>query len=122
MHSSFMCTSLLPPPNTNTNTPTKDKRLVHAGFRRAFRSIREAVYTALYFVTHNDLSQWKIDVCGHSLGPCTGGDICRHIQTFTPRDIGTDSRSSPPTTESLTATPKQNHNHRRRRPRDAHGA
>lgn len=55
--------------NTNTqhNTIT-DKRMVHAGFLRAFRSIRQAMYTALYFVTHDDLSGWKIDVCGHSLG------------------------------------------------------
>lgn len=51
-----------------STNPSTDKRLVHAGFRRAFRSIREAVYTALYYVTHDDLSKWKIDVCGHSLG------------------------------------------------------
>jgi len=47
----------------------EDPRLVHAGFRRAFRSIRGGVLQALNFVAPNLLEDgWSIDVCGHSLG------------------------------------------------------
>jgi hypothetical protein len=45
-----------------------EKRLIHSGFNRAFRSIKEAVYTALYFIVKDDWRGWKVDVCGHSLG------------------------------------------------------
>lgn len=47
----------------------EDPRLVHAGFRRAFRSIRGGVLQALKFVAPNLMEDgWSIDVCGHSLG------------------------------------------------------
>ena len=45
-----------------------EKRLIHSGFNRAFRSIKEAVYTALYFIVKDDRRGLKVDVCGHSLG------------------------------------------------------
>lgn len=50
------------------DTRREDPRRVHAGFLRAFRAVKDAVYTALHFVRHGDLDGWKIDVCGHSLG------------------------------------------------------
>jgi hypothetical protein len=47
----------------------EDPRKVHAGFRRAFRSIRGGVLQALKFVAPHLLEDgWSIDVCGHSLG------------------------------------------------------
>lgn len=47
----------------------EDPRLVHAGFRRAFRSIRGGVLQALHFVAPDLLADgWSVDVCGHSLG------------------------------------------------------
>ena len=45
-----------------------DTRLVHAGFRRAFGSVREAVHQAIGFVSRGDLTGWTIDCTGHSLG------------------------------------------------------
>ena len=41
-----------------------DERLVHAGFLRAFKSIRQAVLQAIAFIT-DDLSGWSIEVTGH---------------------------------------------------------
>ncbi|GAB5032425.1 Hypothetical protein NocV09_00901180 [Nannochloropsis oceanica] len=47
----------------------EDPRLVHAGFRRAFRSIQGGVLQALNFIASNLVEDgWSIDVCGHSLG------------------------------------------------------
>lgn len=46
-----------------------DRRLVHAGFRRAFRSIRGGVVQALQFIAPDLIVDgWTVDVCGHSLG------------------------------------------------------
>lgn len=42
----------------------KDERLVHAGFRRAYNSIRQAVLQSIDFIT-KDLSGWTIEVTGH---------------------------------------------------------
>eukprot|EP00624_Nannochloropsis_granulata_P001701 evm.model.NODE_18335_length_53189_cov_28.322943.9 len=47
----------------------EDPRLVHAGFRRAFRSIQGGVLQAVDFIASNLVEDgWSIDVCGHSLG------------------------------------------------------
>ncbi len=46
-----------------------DSRLVHAGFKRAFKSVCGAVLQALTFIAPNLLDEgWNVDVCGHSLG------------------------------------------------------
>ncbi len=46
-----------------------DERKVHAGFRRAFRSVRQAVLQAVAFIAPNLAHDtWRIDCTGHSLG------------------------------------------------------
>ena len=63
-------------------SPFLDKRLVHAGFRRAFRSIRGAVLQAIAFIAP-DLTGWTIDCTGHSLG----------VSIYTPLHLSCENNS-----------------------------
>ena len=43
--------------------------MVHAGFRRAFRSVRDAALQAIKFIAPDlEHDAWTIDCTGHSLG------------------------------------------------------
>jgi len=47
----------------------KDSRLVHAGFRKAFLSVKDSLYRVLEGITGDThLQGWKFDCTGHSLG------------------------------------------------------
>jgi len=49
-------------------TQSSVKPLVHAGFKKAFMSIRKAVHQLMNLITRHDITGWTIYVTGHSLG------------------------------------------------------
>lgn len=52
------------------------KLLVHAGFLRAFMSIKESVHRVIRIAAGGGVDGWKILVTGHSLGRSVGVNVC----------------------------------------------
>lgn len=67
-----------------THTPTSDERKIHAGFRRAFRSVRGAALQAIKFIAPDlERDRWTIDCTGHSLGV----GVCMYTHVYVPVNV-----------------------------------